>query len=192
MCVFLIFMFKILGVFFLSKAVQEVPSFLIFNIQENSSDMQDSIRNLQRISMYSAIHLHQHFMICHYVVSLCSCLLQTVSVELQTSWRSPEDWSHDGGVCLQVLPMQSWRLPIHRYHTHTHTHTHRRRSTYMNQNQTDSPGKTPRTSQTTSVSDRCFSPQHTAQLDLFGLYKSLACGQNVGDFPERLTNMSPL
>ncbi len=85
--------------------------------------MQDSIRNLQRISMYSAIHLHQYFMICHYVVSLCSCLLQTVSVELQTSWRSPEDWSHDGGVCLQVLPMQSWRLPIHRYHTHTYTQT---------------------------------------------------------------------
>lgn len=79
---------------------------------------------------------------CHVPQSLNTTLfnvpLQAVPVELQASWRSPENRPHDGGVRLQVLPVQPWRLPVHRY-THTHTLSVRP----MSQTKTDSQGQTP-------------------------------------------------
>lgn len=41
-------------------------------------------------------------------------LLQAVSVELPLAGRSPEDRPYDGGVCLALLPVQPWSVPVDR------------------------------------------------------------------------------
>lgn len=40
--------------------------------------------------------------------------MQAISLELQTAGRGTEDRSDDGGLCIQILPMQPRSLPIHR------------------------------------------------------------------------------
>lgn len=76
-------------------------------------------------------------------------LLQAVSVELQTPRWSPEDWSYDGGIRLQVLPVQSWRLPVHRYTKHTQTAA----DVWVRLSQTE---QIPRVSRAIPGSDHCF------------------------------------
>lgn len=49
------------------------------------------------------------------VLLYMTCLLQPVSVEFSVARRSSEDRQDDGGLCSEILSLQSWCLPEHRW-----------------------------------------------------------------------------